>query len=161
GAVAWYLTDYQGSVMGLADNSGSMLDERSYDAFGNITSETEPSAGDRYGYAGRELDKETGLQNNRGRQLNTLDGYFTSEDPAGFGGGYSDLHVYVGNDSSNLTDPTGMSGESANGASQPGWLDQLRQWLFGDAVGAGTVGAFVAGEGMPPRQVGVLDPWAI
>jgi RHS repeat-associated protein len=111
GDEAWYLTDRQGSVIGLADNGGNVLDQRTYDAFGNITSETNPSAGDRYGFTGRELDKETSDQYNRGRDLKTQDAYFMQEDPAGFGGGYSNLHVYVGNNATNLTDPTGLWSE--------------------------------------------------
>jgi RHS repeat-associated protein len=118
GDVAWYLTDRLGSVIGLADNGGNLIDQRTYDAFGNITSESEafPNAGDRYAFTGRELDKETGDQNSRGRELKVRDAYFMQEDPAGFGGGYSNLHIYVGNDATNLTDPTGMWGE---------WLSDL------------------------------------
>jgi YD repeat-containing protein len=70
GTVAWYLTDHLGSVTGLMNNSGSLIDALVYDAYGNVTSETSPSSGDRYAYTGRERDLEAHLQYNRARWYN-------------------------------------------------------------------------------------------
>ncbi len=78
------------------------------------------------------------------------------EDPAGFGGGYSNLHVYVGNDPTNLTDPTGMWGE---------WLQKAWDYTgglvkdvvslsiqdpsnIGTFAGAAREGAAVSGQGI-------------
>ena len=62
------LPDHQGSIRDLAkvDASGSatIVDHIIYDAFGNTVSETDPAITHLYGYTGRELDKETGLQYN-------------------------------------------------------------------------------------------------
>ena len=63
--VAWYLTDNLGSVRDITNSSGSIIDHRDYDAFGNMTYESAPTYGDRYGFTGREFDTITGLQYNR------------------------------------------------------------------------------------------------
>ena len=56
---SWYLTDLQGSVVGMQDgSSGAVVGLKKYDGFGNIIE----SSGtlDIYGYAGRPLDSLTG-----------------------------------------------------------------------------------------------------
>src|SRR5262249_15869850 len=68
GTAAWYLTAHLGSVRDIADDStGAVLDHIDYDAFGNVTTETQSGNGDRYKWTGRESDSETGLQYNRAR----------------------------------------------------------------------------------------------
>ena len=42
GTAAWYLTDNLGSVRVLTDNTGAVIDEINYDAYGNILNQTEP-----------------------------------------------------------------------------------------------------------------------
>src|SRR5262249_55511921 len=68
--VAWYLTDRQGTVTDYMSNSGTLLDHRAFDAFGNIKSESNSANGDRYGYTGMMFDTTTGLQYNRARWYN-------------------------------------------------------------------------------------------
>ena len=118
GDVAWYLTDHQGSVMALADNNGAILDERTYDAFGNITSDNQiiANSGDRYSFTGLPRDPETGQVIAWRRLVDTVHARFDEEDPEGFGAGDANLYRYVGNDPTNMTDPTGMWGE---------WLSDL------------------------------------
>ena len=48
-----------------------MQDGIAYDAFGNITSETNTANRGLYAWTGRELDAETGLQYNRARYFAT------------------------------------------------------------------------------------------
>jgi RHS repeat-associated protein len=79
-----------------------------YDPFGNVLSETNPSYGDRYKYTGRELDAETNLQYNRARYYDTVHGRFISQDPLGFAAGDSNLYRYAGNGPTNGTDPSGQ-----------------------------------------------------
>ena len=74
GLVAWYLTDHLGSVRDIMNDSGAILDHRDYDAFGNITYETNPAAGDRYGFTGREFDITTGPAIQPGEVLRPVDG---------------------------------------------------------------------------------------
>ena len=109
GTVAWYLTDRLGSVRVLTDASGAVIDRITYDGFGNIIAETNPSASDRYLWTGREFDRVTGLQYNRARYYDPTTGRWTSEDPFGFAGGYTNLYVYVGNNPTNAVDPFGAN----------------------------------------------------
>ncbi len=73
GTAYWDLTDRQGSIRTLTDKTGTVLDAINYDGFGNVKSESVPTAPDgsrylgRYGWTGREVDAETGLQYNRAR----------------------------------------------------------------------------------------------
>lgn len=120
GLVAWYLTDHLGSVRDLMNNAGGIIDHRDYDAFGNIVSETNPAAGDRYGYTGREFEITTGLQYNRARYYDPENGRWTSEDPLGFNSGDINLYRYVGNAATITIDPSGMA-PPARGGYAGGW----------------------------------------
>jgi uncharacterized protein RhaS with RHS repeats len=54
------LADHQGSIRQIIDNTGSLLNQITYDSYGNITHQTNPSVTFRFGYTGREWDTETG-----------------------------------------------------------------------------------------------------
>jgi hypothetical protein len=62
-----YLTDYIGSVRAIVRDSGGygngleVLDEITYDSFGNVLNETNPSAGDRFKFTAHELDAALSL----------------------------------------------------------------------------------------------------
>jgi RHS repeat-associated protein len=114
GAAAWYLTDWEGSVRNITDNSGNVQDTIAYDAFGNVTSESNSAAGDRYKYTGRELDAETGLQYNRARYYDATKGRWTSQDPLGFAAGDANLYRYVHNNATDRTDPLGLTPASTS-----------------------------------------------
>jgi len=58
GDVGWYLTDHLGSVRAITDDTGSVQDQITYDAFGNAT-QSDPTVGDRYQYAGMQFDSVT------------------------------------------------------------------------------------------------------
>jgi RHS repeat-associated protein len=107
GEVLWALTDNQGSVRMLLDNNGNVVNNITYDAFGNITLETNPDVNFRFSYTGRELDAETGLYNYRTRFLDPKTGQFINEDTIGFAGGDSNLYRYVTNSPVNYIDPFG------------------------------------------------------
>ena len=107
-AVAWYLTDKNGSVQVVTNATGQAADQMTYDAYGNVTSESTPSAGDRYKFDGREFDSADGLEYNRARYYDPTTGRWISQDPIGFDGGQSNLYQYVGNNPANGTDPSGL-----------------------------------------------------
>ena len=107
GEVLWALADNQGSVRMLLDNNGDVVNNISYDAFGNITLETNPEVNFRFSYTGRELDSETGLYNYRSRYYDPAVGEFVSEDTIGFAGGDANLSRYVANSPVNYIDPDG------------------------------------------------------
>src|SRR5262249_48324361 len=49
---AWYIQDHLGSVRDIVNTSGTLLDAIAYDPFGKVTSETNSSFGERYGFTG-------------------------------------------------------------------------------------------------------------
>jgi RHS repeat-associated protein len=109
--VLWAMTDHQGSVRNLARvtaGTASVVNHIVYDAFGKTVSETDAAIAHLYGYTGRELDKETGLQYNRARYLDLVLARWISQDPIGFGGGDANLYRYVGNHPNMATDPSGL-----------------------------------------------------
>jgi RHS repeat-associated protein len=107
--VSWYLADRLGSVRVLTDPMGAVQDQLSYDAYGNITAEANPSAGDRLKYAGYFYDFATGLYNAGARWYDASSGRWMSQDPLGFDAGDSNLNRYVGNGPTDATDPTGLA----------------------------------------------------
>ncbi len=61
GDVLWALTDHEGSVRDLVENSGNVDNRITYDAYGKITSETNSAVDHIFGYTGRECDVESDL----------------------------------------------------------------------------------------------------
>jgi RHS repeat-associated protein len=126
----WALADRLGSVDTLTDADGNVVDERTFDSFGNLLSTTAnsslPTPNFRYGYTGRELDLESGLDYYRARYYDASVGRFISVDPMGFGAGDTNLYRYVGNNSTNATDPTGLYSFGDFGRDA---------WNFGQSIG--------------------------
>ncbi len=92
-----------GSVVATTDKTGAVTGNASYDAWGNTTSSGNIP---QYGYTGREPD-ETGLIYYRARYYDPTLGRFTQRDPIGLRGGLNQ-YAYVGNNPTNLTDPSGL-----------------------------------------------------
>jgi RHS repeat-associated protein len=107
GTTLWALTDHLGSVRDVVDNSGVNQNHIVYDAFGNITSQSNSSVIFRNSYTGQEFDPESGLFSYGGRYYDPFNGKFIQEDKIGFAGGDANLNRYVRNNSINYTDPTG------------------------------------------------------
>ncbi|MEQ8788186.1 MAG: RHS repeat-associated core domain-containing protein [Pirellulaceae bacterium] len=126
GDVLWALTDNLGSVRDLVENDGTVANHITYDAYGNITSETAPSVDFIYAYTGRERDEESDLQFNRARYYDPNIGQWTSEDPIGFEAGDANVRRYVGNSPLNHTDPTGLLSEKRERSS----TTSLREWMM-------------------------------
>src|SRR5205807_6504709 len=106
----WTLTDREGSVRDVIDNTATVKDTLTYGAFGNITSESHSNFRGRYAWTGRELDVETGLQYNRARYYDANTGRWLSQDPLGFDAGDSNLYRYVKNRPMVASDPAGLIG---------------------------------------------------
>jgi RHS repeat-associated protein len=104
----WYLTDKLGSVRENVDGSANVLDSITYDAYGNILSESSPSNGDRFKFTGREWDSEIGQYYYRARYYGPAAGRFISEDPLSFAGGDTNLFRYVRNRPNLMVDPRGL-----------------------------------------------------
>lgn len=78
-----------------------------YDAFGNVTAESDPSVDHSFGFTGREREEDTGLQYNRRRYYDPEVGRWISQDPIGFDARDANLYRYVGNNATNKTYPSG------------------------------------------------------
>jgi len=85
----WYLDNQLGSVMGLTDSSGQIVERYSYDVYGAVTAYD--SSGqqipvtnydNRYLFTGREYNWHTGLYHYRARTYHPQLGRFLSRDPA-------------------------------------------------------------------------------
>jgi RHS repeat-associated protein len=108
GVESWYLSDRQGSVIGLVDGSGTAAATVSYDGYGRVSSDSAPSVGDRYRYTGRELESAAGgMVLLRDRWLALHLGVFVSPDRMGFSANDPNLTRYVKNNFPNATDPSG------------------------------------------------------
>jgi RHS repeat-associated protein len=112
--------------------------------------ESAASKGDRFKFTGQQLDTETGLYQAGARYYDPATGRFIGEDPIGFDGGDGNLYRYVGNNTTNELDPSGLATPasmsyppvSSDSTSNNWWL---YDWLFGvpaetavTAVNAGT-----------------------
>jgi RHS repeat-associated protein len=118
------LTDLQGSVVALADDTGTLQTEYTYDPFGNTTSSGASSASSSK-YTGRE-DDATGLYYYRARYYSPSLQRFISEDPIGLGGGDANFYAYVGNDPINSVDPSGLCGSFQLDRTRPDLQDYAR-----------------------------------
>jgi RHS repeat-associated protein len=104
---SFYSEDGLGSITSLTTSAGALGNTYTYDSFGKLTASS-GSIVNRFQYAGRELDSETGLYFYRARYYDPGAGRFLSEDPIGFRGGRN-FYAYVNNDPTNLIDPDGTA----------------------------------------------------
>jgi RHS repeat-associated protein len=120
-----YLRDLWGRVRDLLQfNTQTIVDHIDYDGFGNAT-QTATVLGDRYQFTAREFDSNTGLQYDRARYYDPATGPWLSEDPLGFDAGDANLYRYVGNEPTDVTDPSGL-------AAPPPGPERIRGNRFGD-----------------------------
>jgi RHS repeat-associated protein len=106
--VAWqqnFLTDGLGSTVALADATGTVATEYSYEPFGGTTVGGVATTNSLQ-YTGRENDG-TGLYYYRARYYSPVFQRFLTEDPLGFNAGVN-FYSYVLNDPINSIDPQGL-----------------------------------------------------
>ncbi len=106
GGVAWYLADRLGSVGDIVDNSGTVIDHIDYTAFGTPT-QSNPSEGDRFGFAGMQYDAVIGQYYDQARWYDPGVGRFIGIDPSGIGISNMNSYGYCSNDPINYFDPNG------------------------------------------------------
>ncbi len=107
GEVLWMLADHLGTVRDLADDDGSILNHLKYDSYGNLIDQSNAAFATRYGFAGREFDRDANLYYFRSRFYDASLGRFINEDPIGLRNGESSLYVYAGSSPISAVDPLG------------------------------------------------------
>ncbi len=125
----YFLSDHLGSLSKLTNQTGSVVEQKQYEAFGGSVNDSLS----RYGFTGRELDSEANLYNYRARYYDTGLGRFISEDPIQFDGG-GNFYAYVGNAPTIATDPFGLAPVLGPGA-QFIARNYLIIQLFGTGIG--------------------------
>ncbi|WP_351230143.1 RHS repeat-associated core domain-containing protein [Streptomyces sp. NPDC002133] len=139
-----YLTDALGTVVGLANQDGTIATRYTYDPYGQPTT-TGTASSNPYTFTGREND-DTGLLYYRNRYYDPETGRFISQDPIGHAGG-PNLYQYALSSPTTYTDPTGnnpLLAGCAAGALFDGALDWGIQRLSGRKVNWGQVGQAAA-----------------
>lgn len=143
--ILWLLQDHQNSVTDVATipTSGSAIlrNHLEYNAFGQITSQTDATYAPVQTYTGQILDTATGLLYYDARWYDPLLGRFVAEDPSGFGAGDANLSRMVGNSFPNGTDPSGLDEDSGYDESPTGYWNGVGRVFGGYWVAAkSTVG---------------------
>jgi len=110
------LTDCAGTVHGVCDATGAVVESYKYDAFGRVLGVYDGSGlpignqqsaiGNRFLFHGREYSWKTGLYLNGARWYDPITGRFISKDPSGISGGLNE-YVFCNNNPVNYIDPTG------------------------------------------------------
>ena len=100
-----FLTDALGSTAGLADGTGAVQSQYTFDPFGNTTTSGSFNT-NTFAYTGRESDG-TGLYYYRARYYNPAFGRFISEDPIGLAGGINE-YAYAYDNPVNNSDASGL-----------------------------------------------------
>jgi RHS repeat-associated protein len=103
------ISDHLGSVRLVVNaNTGVVVQRISYDAWGRALEDTNPGV-QPFGFAGGLLDPLTALNRFGVRDYDPLVGRWTARDPAGFGGGSTNLYEYVASHPTGAIDPSGLA----------------------------------------------------
>jgi RHS repeat-associated protein len=143
------VSDERGSVRLVIDTSSGAIAQRlDYDAWGNVTNDTNPGF-QPFGFAGGLYDRHTGLVRFGARDYDAGVGRWVSKDPILFEGGQANLYAYVGNDPINQLDPTGRSSAAcvlAVGAAVTACGGAIGSTLAAPpTLGVSLIGTFVSG----------------
>ncbi|MGI0081269.1 MAG: RHS repeat-associated core domain-containing protein, partial [Nitrososphaerales archaeon] len=115
--------------------TGAVAERISYDAWGNVTSDSSPGF-QPFGFAGGLADPDTGLVQFGARDYDPQTGRWISRDPIAFAGGDTNLYGYVLDDPINLLDPAGLFNLGAHLPTLPSWLENYSVGVA-DAVSFG------------------------
>jgi len=110
--IAWTLTDHLNTVRDIAKydpqtGATTVVNHLVYDAFGKVTSESNPAVESLFLFTARPFDADTGLQNNLNRWYDPRVGRWLSEDPIGFMAGDGNLYRFCANSPTTGLDPNG------------------------------------------------------
>ena len=112
------VTDHLGSPRLVVNTSdGTVAQRMDYDEFGRVATDTNPGF-QPFGFEGGLYDRDTGLMRFGARDYDPVTGRWTAKDPVRFGGGTANVYEYVGSDSINGIDSTGLT-----------WSDSIGMFL--------------------------------
>lgn len=169
----YHVHDALGSVTGLVDENGAVLESYLYDVFGQVavfdgsgvlqTGTSGAASGNRFLYTGREWIAEVGVYDYRNRVYSPKLGRFLQVDPIRFWAGDVNLYRYVGNGVVISRDPTGLLhpallgaiGGAIWGGVTGGVSGGFKGFVSGLAGGA--VGGFVLGATGSPALAGAAS----
>jgi RHS repeat-associated protein len=133
--ILWPLADHLNTTRdvvrySMATETTSVANHLTYDAFGNVTSETSTAAADdtQFHHTGKILDEQTGNQWHQHRWYDPRTARWQSADPIGFDAGDLNLYRYVGNSPQYSTDSLGLLAEPP-GFDNPENQNAFAQWL--------------------------------
>ena len=102
------ISDQAGSPRLMANVANGQIAQRmDYDAFGNVTNDTNPGF-QPFGFAGGFYDRDIGLVHFGAREYDPETGRWMAKDPILFDGGLTNLYSYVGGDPVNMRDADGL-----------------------------------------------------
>ena len=110
----YHFFDHLGSVTEVLDQSGALIEQYTYDAFGKRNVEVGPGAMCGMSYTGHEYDGELNLLNMIGRHYDPTIGRFLQPDPIMQAPDFSqspNRYSYVFNSPLSLVDPSGFTAE--------------------------------------------------
>jgi RHS repeat-associated protein len=147
------LTDALGSTVALADGSGTLQTEYSYEPFGGTTA-SGGGTSNSFAFTGREADG-TGLYFYRARYYDGRLQRFLTQDPIGILGG-TNLYAYVRNGPSSFVDPLGL--QAVNRSPNPWWIKPENESEPVCVPPGGSYGSPIDGAASPhgPRPPDVL-----
>ncbi len=102
----YYVKDHLGSIRQMTDNSGNIVYQADYDAYGRATV-TINTVTPAFGYAGYYVHGRSGLNLTVHRAYSSSFGRWLNRDPIGEAGGIN-LYGYVGGNPVSLIDPLGL-----------------------------------------------------
>lgn len=148
------LTDHLGSVNGITESTGYLMQQTDYDSFGNPTN---PSFQSNMTFAGMHRDPFSGFYYARARLYDPQIGRFISEDPIGLNGGINQFGYVEGNPI-NFNDPTGL--DKGWGSQLADWADEkvnVAQDFYGGDPIIGGVTNLVYNEGIRVQPIRLFD----
>ncbi len=131
-----------GSPRAITDRNGNILKTLTYDSFGTIVADSNPTFKIPFSFAGGLYDSDTKLTRFGYRDYDASTGKWTAKDPIGFAGGDTNLYGYVLGDPVDFTDSKGLyQGPRFNGRGVPNAMGGNSQSTNVDGgVGAGISG---------------------
>ncbi len=143
----WLYSDHLGSVVATANTTGASTATYTYGPYG----EPNTATGIRFRYTGQQLIGELGLYYYKARFYSPALGRFLQTDPIGYKDDQN-LYAYVGSNSVNRTDPSGLAAKEAaalaarfGSAMSSNWSDSVAALQNDGLAGAAMKGL----EGLP------------